>query len=334
MNMQTEHWLPVVFIGLMGLSILIYAILDGYDLGVGLLMADASVAHRDQMIASIGPFWDANETWLVLGVGILLVAFPAAHGMVLTSLYTPVAIMLAALILRGVSFEFRVKARVRYKTLWDRLFWFGSLITALSQGYMLGRYITGFEDSTGAQLFSLLSAVCVTAAYGLIGASWLIMKTSETLQIKAVGWARHGLYFTVAGLLAVSIVNPWVNSRIFDKWFSWPNILLLSPLPLLTAFTAITIHRQLKKLPRAHDAGCWIPFAGSVGIFILAFTGLAFSFYPYVVPDKIDIWQAASASESLMVILWGVIVVLPAILTYTAFSYWIFRGKSTPLQYL
>ena len=141
MNLQSEIWLPIVFIGLMGLSILIYAILDGYDLGVGLLMADANEQHRDQMIASIGPFWDANETWLVLGVGILLVAFPAAHGMVLTSLYTPVAIMLAALILRGVSFEFRVKARARYKTLWDRLFWFGSLVTALCQGYMLGRYI-------------------------------------------------------------------------------------------------------------------------------------------------------------------------------------------------
>lgn len=334
MNMQADQWLPIVFIGLMGLSILIYAILDGYDLGVGLLMLNADDHHRDQMIASIGPFWDANETWLVLGVGLLLVAFPAAHGIVLTALYIPVAVMLAGLIMRGVSFEFRVKAQTRYKALWDRLFWLGSLLTALSQGYMLGRYIVGFDSSLAAQLFSLLSAICVAAAYGLIGASWLTMKTTESLQTMAIKWAKVGLGFTMAGLLAVSIVNPLVNDRIFSKWFSWPNALWLSPLPILTILAGAMIARQLKKLPQRDDAGCWIPFAGSATIFVLAFTGLAFSFYPYVVPDQLDIWQAASAAESLTIILWGVVVVLPAILAYTAFSYWVFRGKSTPLKYI
>jgi len=332
--MNAEFWLPIVFIGLMGLSILIYAILDGYDLGVGILMSTADNPQRDQMIASIGPFWDANETWLVLGVGLLLVAFPAAHGQVLTTLYVPVAVMLAALILRGVSFEFRVKAQARYKSLWDGLFCFGSLLTALSQGYMLGRYIVGFDASLGAQLFSILSAICVTAAYTLIGASWLIMKTVGALQIRAIAWARYTLTLTLAGLLAVSIVNPLVNERIFAKWFSWPNLLLLAPLPLLTMLAALVIHRTLKKLSQANDAGCWIPFAGCLLIFVLAFSGLAFSFYPYVIPDQMDIWQAASAAQSLLVILWGVVVVLPAIIGYTALSYWIFRGKSTPLRYI
>lgn len=332
--MQAEIWLPIIFIGLMGLSILIYAVLDGYDLGVGLFMLNASETHRDQMIASIGPFWDANETWLVLAVGLLLVAFPVAHGVVLTSLYTPVAVMLAALILRGVSFEFRVKAHARHKNMWDRLFWLGSLLTSLTQGYMLGRYIVGFDNSLAAQLFSITSAICVTAAYALIGASWLIMKTTDSLQRKAVKWARVGLLLTTLGVVAVSIVNPLASDRIFNKWFDFPTVLMLLPLPLLTMVVIAAMHKQLQRLPREDDAGCWIPFAGSLAIFVLAFTGLAYSFYPYVVPDQLTIWQAASAIDSLMVILWGVIVVLPAILGYTAFSYWIFRGKSTPLQYL
>lgn len=334
MTLTADIWLPMVFIGLMGLAILIYAVLDGYDLGVGLFMLNANDTERDQMIASIGPFWDANETWLVLGVGLLLVAFPTAHGLILTSLYLPVAIMLAGLILRGVSFEFRVKAHVRHKGLWDRLFFLGSLLTALTQGYMLGRYIVGFDTSSAAITFSLISAVCVTAAYALIGSSWLIMKTTDELQQKAVDWARVALLITLAGIVVVSIVNPMVNERIFSKWFGFPELILLAPLPVLTLYVVWRIHRQLMKLPNATDQGCWIPFAGSVAIFVLSFIGLSYSFYPYVVPDQLDIWESASAPESLMFMLWGVIIVLPAILGYTIFSYRIFWGKSTPLNYL
>ena len=171
------QWLPVVFLGLMGLAMLIYVLLDGYDLGVGLLLHRASDEHKDTMIASIGPFWDANETWLVLGVGILLIAFPKAHGMVLTALYLPVALMLVGLILRGVAFDFRVKARADHKPLWNRAFFAGSGLAALSQGWMLGRYITGFAEGVEFTLFAAAISLLLPAAYVLLGAAWLILKT-------------------------------------------------------------------------------------------------------------------------------------------------------------
>lgn len=329
-----DHWLPIVFIGLTGLSILIYTVLDGYDLGVGILLLNVNDAERDQMISSIGPFWDANETWLVLAVGLLLVAFPTAHGIVLTSLYIPVALLLVGLILRGVSFEFRVKAQLRQKTFWDAMFFAGSMLASLTQGYMLGRYITGFDPSLPAIIFAGISAVCVMAAYLLIGACWLIMKTDGELQVRAVRWAKFGLLLTAAGMLLVSLVNPWVSERIFERWFSFPQLLYLAPLPLVSVWMLILIHRQLKSLPHPEDHDCSKPFFATVVLFVTAFAGLAYSFYPYVVPEQLTIWDAASASGSLTIILWGVVFVLPTIVAYTAFSYRVFRGKARPLQYL
>lgn len=328
-----SYYLPVVFILLMGFSMLVYAALDGYDLGVGLLMPFASIEDRDIMIASIGPFWDANETWLVLGVGILLVAFPKAHGIILSGLYLPVAVMLTGLILRGVAFDFRAKAQVSHKNLWDRLFIIGSYLAALSQGYMLGRYIVGLEDTPLAIIFACVSALCITAAYTLIGACWLIMKTSTQLQIFAIGWARKALPLTAIGLISVSVINPFVSDRIFDKWLQWPATVLLVPLPALCAYLLYRLHVTLQKLPTHDDSGCWQPFVTTLGVFTLSFIGLAYSFYPYVVPDQLTVWEAASATESLSVIFKGVVVVVPAILAYTIFSYRVFRGKAQRLTY-
>ena len=328
-----DYWLPIVFIALTGISILIYTVLDGYDLGVGILLLNVDDAQRDQMISSIGPFWDANETWLVLAVGLLLVAFPTAHGVVLTSLYIPVALMLVGLILRGVSFEFRVKAQLRQKTFWDAMFFVGSMTASLTQGYMLGRYITGFDPSFAAFVFAGISAVCVMSAYLLIGACWLIMKTDGELQIRAVRWAKAGLVLTATGMLLVSIVNPLVSERIFSKWFSFPQMLYLAPLPLLSVAMLFVIYRQLSQLPHPQDHGCRTPFFAAMTLFVAAFFGLGYSFYPYVVPEQLTIWDSASASGSLMIILWGVVFVLPAIIAYTAFSYRVFRGKARPLQY-
>ncbi|MEM7194972.1 MAG: cytochrome d ubiquinol oxidase subunit II [Pseudomonadota bacterium] len=332
---MTENldWLPVAFAGMMALAMLIYAILDGYDLGVGILLPEANADEKDRMIASIGPFWDANETWLVLGVGLLLVAFPKAHGIVLSTLYLPVASMLIGLILRGVAFDFRAKAKTQTKTLWDRLFFAGSLMAAMSQGYMLGRYITGFDPSTGALGFAVLSGLCVAAGYALIGACWLIMKTEDVLQRKAIKWGRTYLLVTCVGIVSVSIVNPLVNSRIFDRWFAVPEIFWLAPVPVITAVLAILCYRSLRSLPKEGDKHCWIPFACTVGINVLAFAGLAYSFFPYIVPDQLTIWEAASATGSLLFIFYGVCVVLPAILLYTAFSYRVFWGKAVPLKY-
>jgi len=212
MSALTDSSLPVIFIGLMGVAMLLYAILDGYDLGTGILMYNQDESFRDQMIASIGPFWDANETWLVLGIGILLVAFPVAHGIILTKLYVPVSLMLAGLILRGVSFDFRAKAQSNQKGLWDRAFFAGSLTATLCQGYMLGSFITGFSNSVAAYLFCLLSALCVTAAYVLIGACWLVLKTEKALQQYAVKCGKYALMLTALGLISVSITNPLVST--------------------------------------------------------------------------------------------------------------------------
>ncbi|WP_427983218.1 cytochrome d ubiquinol oxidase subunit II [Agarivorans sp.] len=333
--MSDAYWLAIIFIGLMGLSVLVYAILDGYDLGVGILlpMAEADEAQRDTMIASIGPFWDANETWLVLAVGIMLIAFPAAHSVVLFHLYIPVAIMLIGLIMRGVAFDFRAKAAVDHKLAWDRTFKAGSLLTTLAQGYMLGLYVMGFEGSLSAHLFALLSGLGVTLAYSYIGAAWLIMKTEGELQKRAVTWAKLSGRLCFIGVLAVCIVNPLVNPGVFDRWFDFPLVMFVLLIPALCFAAFLFNDLLLKRLPKTNDRHCWLPFLLVVAIFVLCFSALAFSFFPDVVPGQMTIWQAASAPESLTVILIGALVVVPVILAYTAFSYWVFRGKASSLNY-
>jgi len=326
-------WLPLVFAGLMGFAILVYVVLDGYDLGAGILLAGASPAEKDRMIASIGPFWDANETWLVLAVGLLLVAFPVAHGVILSTLYVPVAVMLLGLILRGVAFEFRQKVAVERKGAWNAAFFTGSLMTALAQGYMLGRYVMGLEPGVVAEAFAALTAICVACGYAFIGSAWLIHKTEGALQLKAVRWARWSLWFVALGFVAISLASPLASPRIFAKWFALPEFILLAPLPLTAAAVFAATALVLRRLPTADDAFNWAPFAGAVALFALAFAGLAYSFYPYVVPDRMTIYEAASAPESLAIILAGTLVVMPVILAYTAIAYVVFRGKATDLRY-
>ncbi len=326
-------WLPFVFAALMGAAILIYVVLDGFDLGVGVLFPFADKDEQDRMVASIGPFWDANETWLVLAIGILLVAFPTAHGAILTALYLPVAVMLIGLILRGVAFEFRAKAPPARKDMWNLSFWAGSLMTSLSQGYMLGLYIMGLESTPATQAFATLTAVFLTVAYSFIGATWLILKTEGALQKKAVDWAKGGIWGVVLGMGAVSLATPFVSQRIWDKWFSFPEIVLLAPLPLGSALLLAGLWVALRRLPTADDSFAGLPFLGAVALFALAFGGLAYSFYPYVVPEQITIYEAASAPESLMIIFVGTLVVLPMILGYTVLAYTVFRGKATALSY-
>jgi cytochrome d ubiquinol oxidase subunit II len=335
---QPAGWLPLVFALVMALAMLAYVILDGYDLGVGVLLRRADdETQKDSMIASIGPFWDANETWLVLGVGVLLVAFPMAHGVILGSLYLPVALMLVALTLRGVAFDFRVKARAQHKPLWDRAFYTGSLLAGWSQGFMLGGLITGFKDELWSQLFSALIGLCLVAADCLLGAGWLIMKTEGVLQLKAVRWARASLWLTAAGVLAISLATPLVSQRIFEKWFSFPNLIMLLPIPLMTVVLFGIMARSLKRMPtrlaQNNQYGAAVPFACTVGVFLLAFYGLAYSLFPWLVVDRITIWQAASSPEALQVIFYGVVIVLPVIIGYTVFAYRVFWGKSTALQY-
>ena len=334
---QPAGWLPLAFMLVMGLAILAYVVLDGFDLGVGMLFPLAQDSDKDRMIASIGPFWDANETWLVLGVGILLVAFPMAHGRILGELYLPVTIMLIGLTLRGVAFDFRVKARADHKQAWNRAFFAGSLLAALAQGFMLGKLVTGFSSELWSWLFAAFIAVCLASGYALLGATWLIIKTSGELQLQAVRWAQRALLLMGVGIAAVSAATPLVSEGVFEKWFSVGNLLMLWPVPVMTAGLFFIVYRSLRRLPvRLADDnhyGDWVPFGATVGIFLLSFHGLAYSLFPFLVLDEITIWEAASAPASLMIMFVGTLIVLPIIVGYSFFAYRVFGGKATTLTY-
>jgi cytochrome d ubiquinol oxidase subunit II len=325
--------LPVIFAILMGLAVLAYVVLDGYDLGVGMLLPAARPREQDVMVSSIGPFWDANETWLVLGIGLLLVAFPVAHGVVLGALYLPVAAMLIGLMLRGVGFEFRVKAEGWHRELWNWLFWFGSFLASVAQGLMLGSYITGFEPGFGYFLFSLTVAGGLCGGYVLLGATWLILRTEGDLQRKAVGWTRWGLLWVALGVGLVSIATPLASETVRGRWFDFPRTLGLMILPLASAAAWLWIWRLTGQLKRGGRVQEWAPFAGAVAIYALAFAGLAYSLFPYVVMDRLTIWQAAAHPSSLKVMLAGALIVLPFIIAYTVFSYRVFRGKASEKLY-
>jgi len=329
-----EVWLPLFFAGAMGFALLVYVILDGYDLGIGMLLPLASEPEKDMMIASIGPFWDANETWIVLGIGILLIAFPAAHGQILTTMYIPVTIMLMGLILRGIAFDFRAKAVAQRKQMWNALFAAGSLITSLAQGWMLGIYITGLGSTGISQLFALLIAFSLPALYIMLGASWLLIKTEGELFDRAMKWAQRAILPMGFALLLVSIATPLVSSSIAAKWFTFPESLALAPIPLMTSAIYVAmlwlLHDQaLLRKPR-HE---WLLFGGLIGICLLAAIGLAYSILPDIIIGQMDIWESAASTASLQFIFWGTILVLPAIIIYTVFVYRIFGGKASTLSY-
>ena len=331
--MFDAHTLAIIFIGLMALATLLYAILDGYDLGVGMLLPLQDQDKADTMVASIGPFWDANETWLVLAVGLLLIAFPTAHSLVLRELYLPSAVLLIGLILRGVAFDFRAKAAFSHKPSWDKAFKLGSLVASLAQGYMLGRYVVGFNDDLLSYAFACLSAVGVSAAYCFIGAAWLVMKTEGELQQKAIGWARNTLTIMFVGILSVSLANVMLSPEILEKWLVMPNALLVMPFPVLAAVFYWQSHTALKELHQGNLRKQNRPFAYAVGTFVVTFAGLGFSYFPDVVPGKMTIWQAVAAPESLNFMLYGAMIVVPTILAYTAYSYRVFWGKVQELRY-
>jgi len=323
--------LALIFMVLMGVSVLAYVVLDGYDLGVGMLMPAATREEHSVMISAIGPFWDANETWLVLGVGVLLVAFPQAHGIILGALYLPVVAMLVGLMLRGVAFEFRMKALGWHRELWNALFWGGSFLASFCQGVMLGRYVTGFDDGFGYWLFAVLVGASLCGGYVLLGATWLILKTEGDLQRKAVGWARWGLLWVALGVALVSLGTPLVSETVRDKWFDFPRTLGLMLLPAATVAAGWWLWRAAGRV--RSGGGDWQPYAAAVTIFTLAFIGLAYSLYPYLVVDRLTIWDAAAHPSALKVLLIGAGLVLPFIAGYTVLSYRIFRGKATAKLY-
>ncbi|MDF1822819.1 MAG: cytochrome d ubiquinol oxidase subunit II [Alcanivoracaceae bacterium] len=331
--MDLAYWLPLFFAGAMGLALLIYVLLDGYDLGIGMLLPFASDEEKDVMVAAIGPFWDANETWIVLGVGILLIAFPQAHSIVLTSLYLPVTLMLMGLILRGVAFDFRVKAGDARKAMWNRLFALGSLVASVCQGWMVGAYVTGLTGDTTSTLFAAMIALTLPALYIMLGAAWLLIKTEGELFRKAIRWGRLAVFPMGAGLLLVSVATPLVSPAIADKWFSLPNAIGLLPIPLSTAVAYAGLIWIFHSKQILFNGYGWLAFVALSVICVMASIGLGYSLFPEIIIGQLTLWEAASATESLLFTFWGAIIALPAIIGYTIFIYRVFRGKATALSY-
>ena len=322
--------LTLIWAGIIAFAVFMYVLMDGFDLGVGILFPYAPHHQdRDVMMNSVAPFWDGNETWLVLGGGGLLAAFPLAYAIILPALYIPLVVMLIALIFRGVAFEFRFKAGTN-RHLWDKSFHFGSVLATFMQGVVLGAFIQGFEtagrDYVGgpfawATVFSLLTGVGLIGGYALLGAGWLILKTDGDLQTWAYRVAKPLLIAVLIFIAIVSIVTPLTEPDIARRWFSWPNIAYLSPVPLITALLAFGIWDALKR--RRENR----PFIFTMGLFALSYLGLAISLWPKVVPPAITIWQAAAARESQIFMLWGAGFLIPIMLAYITYNYWVFRGK-------
>lgn len=332
--------LPLIWAGVIATAVLLYVMLDGFDLGVGILFPFAkSPGERDVMMNTIAPVWDGNETWLVLGGGGLLAAFPLAYSILMPALYLPVLLMLAGLILRGVAFEFRFRARKRGRKFWTQMFAGGSILTAAAQGLILGGFIQGVtvenEQFAGGPFdwftpYTLLVSAGIVAGYALLGATWLMLKTKDNLHGDAKRWTLISAACTAGLLAAVSLATLFVHPRIARRWgfdltqgfgVDWSVLGPLLPVPLLGLAGLILLVGSVRRSSHVR------PFIGTILVFLSGYMGLAASFMPYIVPYAVDFRQAAAPDNALGLMLVGTLTIVPAILAYTAWVYWVFRGK-------
>jgi cytochrome bd ubiquinol oxidase subunit II len=323
--------LPMFFAFIIAFAILAYVVMDGFDLGVGILFPFLPVGReRDSAMNSIAPVWDGNETWLVMGGGGMLAAFPLAYGMILSALYAPIIAMLLALVFRGVAFEFRWRDP-RHRALWDAAFSIGSIVAAFAQGITLGALLQGVavQNRTYAggwfdwlSPFSVLVGLSLVCGYALLGATWLVMKSEGPLQERCHRFAFRLGVGAIVAMAAVSAATPFLRDAYWERWFAWPQVLFTAQVPLLVAIVTGILFWSLK---RAHH---YTPFLMALALFGLGLAGLGVSLYPYIVPPSVTIWQAAAPDDSLKFMLPGVLVLVPIILAYTGYSYWVFRGKT------
>lgn len=322
--------LVLVWVGIIGLGVLIYVILDGFDLGIGILFPFIKDhQERDVMMNTVAPVWDGNETWMVLGGAGLYAAFPVVYSTVLSALYLPITLMVVALIFRGVAFEFRFKA-TRTKYLWDQAFIWGSILSSFFQGVILGAYIQGIKTTNGIYSgggwdwltpFSIFSGIGVVAMYATLGCGWLIMKTDTKLQKQMYKFMPKLLIVLLLIFAGVSLYTPMTHPEIADRWFSLPNFLYFSPVPVLVL---IFVGLILKSCNQKHDSK---PFIYTLALVFLAFTGFVISLWPNIIPPSVTIWQAAAPESSLKFTLIGAVILIPIIIAYTFLSYWVFRDK-------
>lgn len=325
--------LAFIWAGIIAFAVLTYVVLDGFDLGIGILFPfGKSEADRDLMMNSVAPVWDGNETWLILGGGGLFAVFPLAYAVVMPALYMPITLMLLALIFRGVSFEYRWRTR-RWKGVWDMAFFGGSLVAAFCQGIALGALVQGIEVADRAYAggwfdwlspFSILTGLAVVIGYALLGATWLVLKTEGDLQVQMRGYAWWLGAVTLGLIGLVSLLTPFQDPIYFERWFNLPGSLVSMAVPLVmlaltwSFFVGLNDQKDLQ------------PFLSALGFFVVSFVGIGISFYPMIVPPSLSIWQAAAPDESLAFALVGTVILVPIILTYTGYAYWVFRGKLDP----
>lgn len=325
--------LSFIWAGIIAFAVLAYVVLDGFDLGIGIVFPFfRNRRDRDVMTNSIAPVWDGNETWLVLGGGGLMAVFPLAYAIIMPALYMPIILMLVSLIFRGVAFEFRWRTH-HESHLWDFGFWIGSSLAAIMQGISLGALVQGIAVE-GRQYaggwwdwltpFSILTGIAVLVGYALLGATWLNLKTTGDIQIRSAKLARPLSLVLLALIGAVSLWTPFINEIYFERWFGWPTAFFSSFVPLLLAACALALWHGLNHGRHLQ------PFLSALGIFVLTFAGLGVSFYPYMVPGVLTIREAAAPESSLKFLLVGTVVLVPMILAYTAYAYWVFRGKVDP----
>lgn len=322
--------LAVLWAFILAFAIIAYVILDGFDLGVGILFPLlGETRHQDAAMNSVAPIWDGNETWLVLGGGGLFAVFPLAYAIIMPAIYAPIIVMLLALIFRGVAFEYRFKT-VRGRILWDISFFVGSFLAAFCQGLALGTLVQGIEVEGRAYAggwfdwftpFSILTGFALVIGYALLGATWLVMKTEGPIQDIArrhAYWTGIGTVLLIAG---VSLWMPFIQAEFYLRWLTWPQIVYVAPIPFFVAFATFSLFASLA---RGEDNR---PFLSALTLFILSYIGLGISFYPQIIPPTVTIWDAAAPDESLLFLLVGASILIPTIVAYTAFAYWIFRGK-------
>ena len=322
--------LPTVWAFILAFAIFTYVVLDGFDLGIGIMFPFLQPGrHRDQAMNSVAPVWDGNETWLVLGGGGLLAAFPLAYAIILPALYAPIIAMLLALIFRGVAFEYRWRD-LSHQKLWDFSFAGGSMLAAFAQGTALGALLQGIavdgRSYSGGSWdwispFSALTGVSLIAGYALLGSTWLIMKTEGSLQEHAFHGARASGIATIICIASVSLATPFLEEAYYQHWFAWPHVLFTAQVPLLVAIVTVALAVSLR---RRYER---MPFVLALALFALSLTGLGISIFPDIVPGRITIHDAAAPESSLLFMLVGAGILLPIVLAYTAYSYWIFRGK-------
>jgi cytochrome d ubiquinol oxidase subunit II len=325
--------LSFIWAGIIAFAVLAYVILDGFDLGVGILFPSAAdEREKSMMMNSIAPIWDGNETWLVMGGGGLFAVFPLAYAVIMPALYMPIILMLLALIFRGVAFEYRWRTK-RWKPVWDAAFFCGSIVAAFMQGIALGALVQGITVVDRAYAggwwdwlspFSILTGFAVIVGYALLGATWIIMKTEGVLQARMQGYALWLGGGTLCFIGIVSVLTPFQNPEYFQRWFNLPGSVLSVLMPAAVAGASWALFSGLKA---GKDAQ---PFFGALGLFVLCFVGIGISFYPNIVPPSLTIVEAAAPDSSLRFALVGTVVLVPLILAYTAYAYWVFRGKINP----